>query len=79
MNIAEGCGRISPAELRRFMEFSMGSASELEYQQQLAVELEYVASDIYQDLTIEIRSQTYVVIIHKHSAVACWSAGQLLC
>lgn len=31
-NIAEGCGRNSDAELARFMQISMGSASELEYQ-----------------------------------------------
>lgn len=31
-NIAEGCGRGSNAELSRFLEFSLGSANELEYQ-----------------------------------------------
>jgi four helix bundle protein len=30
-NIAEGCGRDGEAELARFMQISMGSASELEY------------------------------------------------
>jgi four helix bundle protein len=35
-NIAEGCGRIGDAELRRFMQISMGSASELEYHLVLA-------------------------------------------
>lgn len=30
-NIAEGCGRSTEAELARFMEISMGSASELAY------------------------------------------------
>lgn len=30
-NIAEGCGRRGDAELARFMQMSMGSASELEY------------------------------------------------
>ncbi len=30
-NIAEGCGRNGDAELARFLQISMGSASELEY------------------------------------------------
>jgi four helix bundle protein len=30
-NIAEGCGRRGPSELRQFLYVSMGSASELEY------------------------------------------------
>jgi four helix bundle protein len=31
-NVAEGCGRSGEAELARFLNIAMGSASELEYQ-----------------------------------------------
>jgi four helix bundle protein len=38
-NIAEGCGRSGKAELGRFLQVSMGSASELEYHLLLARDL----------------------------------------
>ena len=49
-NIAEGCGREGDAELARFLQISMGSASELEYQLLLAHELEFVESQTYSRL-----------------------------
>jgi four helix bundle protein len=39
-NIAEGCGRYGDAELARFCQIAMGSASELEYHLLLARDLE---------------------------------------
>jgi four helix bundle protein len=39
-NIAEGCGRTGDTELARFLQISMGSASELEYHLLLAHDLE---------------------------------------
>ncbi len=57
-NIAEGCGRNSEAELARFMEISMGSACELEYQLLLSYELGYLLQADYQKLnlaTIEVK------------------------
>jgi four helix bundle protein len=39
VNIAEGCGRGSDADLARFLQMAVGLASELEYQSLLAGEL----------------------------------------
>jgi four helix bundle protein len=38
-NIAEGCGRAGDAELAKFLHYSLGSASELEFQVRVAVRL----------------------------------------
>lgn len=49
-NIAEGGGRGTDAELARFCRIAMGSASELEYQLQLATELTFLDEATFQDL-----------------------------
>ncbi len=49
-NIAEGCGKDSDAELKRYLTIAMGSASELEYLLLLARELGYLRADIYQPI-----------------------------
>jgi four helix bundle protein len=57
-NIAEGCGRSGDAELARFMQISMGSASELEYLLLLAKDLNYLSLEKYGALhaqTIEVK------------------------
>lgn len=41
-NIAEGCGRGSDADLGRFLQYAMGSASELEYHLVLARDLTFL-------------------------------------
>ena len=46
-NIAEGCGREGRAELARFLQVSMGSASELEYHFLLAHDLGFIGEEDY--------------------------------
>jgi four helix bundle protein len=53
-NIAEGCGRNSDAELARFLEISMGSASELEYLLLLTHDLKLLNTANYHQLTIDV-------------------------
>jgi four helix bundle protein len=50
-NIAEGCGRDSNAELARFCEIAMSSASELEYHLLLAHDLDYLTQPDYVQLS----------------------------
>jgi four helix bundle protein len=47
-NIAEGCGKNSDAELKRYFTIAMGSASELEYLLLLSRELGYLPLNNYQ-------------------------------
>jgi four helix bundle protein len=57
-NIAEGCGKDSDAELKRYFLISMGSASELEYLLILAHDLGYLPKNTFQSDTnqlVEIR------------------------
>ena len=53
-NIAEGCGRETSQELRRFLYIAMGSASELEYHTFLAYELDFLDQTAYQQLSKEL-------------------------
>ena len=50
-NIAEGCGRYGNAELTRFLRIAMGSASELEYHILLAHDLNYIATEDYDEIS----------------------------
>jgi four helix bundle protein len=53
-NIAEGCGRSGAAELGRFLQIAMGSASELEYHLLLSRDLRLLTSAQYKNLTGEV-------------------------
>lgn len=53
-NIAEGCGRHSTAELARFLQIAMGSASELEYELLLARDLHFLPDPDYQQLNTHV-------------------------
>jgi len=57
-NIAEGCGRRSDPEMRRFVQIARGSANELEYHLLLARDLQFLTVDEFKDLearTLEIQ------------------------
>jgi len=53
-NIAEGCGRNGDAELARFLQIAMGSASELEYHLLLARDLNLLKSPEHEKLANEV-------------------------
>jgi four helix bundle protein len=57
-NIAEGCGKDSDPELKRFFLIAMGSSSELEYLLLLARDLGYLPDAVHQSLhkdLVEVR------------------------
>ena len=57
-NLAEGCGRDTNAELARFAQIAMGSASELEYQLLLAHDLGFMSESKYvvlNDKLVEVK------------------------
>ena len=49
-NIAEGCGRRSDPEMKRFVQIARGSASELEYHLLLAKDLQLLTVEEFKDL-----------------------------
>ena len=53
-NIAEGCGRHSSTELKRFLIIAAGSTSELQYQFILSKDLGYMTETIFKELSDEI-------------------------
>jgi len=53
-NIAEGCGRTGDAELARFLQISMGFASEMEYHLLLAHDLELLDAQSFHSLSGDV-------------------------
>src|SRR5271156_214750 len=53
-NIAEGCGRRSDGEMRRFLQIARGSASELEYHFLLAKGLQLLRAAEFADLEARV-------------------------
>lgn len=53
-NIAEGCGRKSDADFKRFLIIAFGSASELEYLLILSKDLAYISDQIYKEHIKEV-------------------------
>jgi four helix bundle protein len=53
-NIAEGCGRRSDAEMKRFVQIARGSANEVEYHLLLARDLNFLTTDEHKDLEAKV-------------------------
>ena len=53
-NIAEGCGRGSDADFKRFLQIAFGSASETEYLLLLSKDLHYVDSSKTESLNSDV-------------------------
>jgi four helix bundle protein len=49
-NLAEGCGRGSDADFKRFVQIATGSALELDYQLFLSYELKYIEHKTYDEI-----------------------------
>lgn len=53
-NISEGCGKYSGNDFARFLQISMGSASELEYLILLSNELKLIDISVFTELNLNI-------------------------
>jgi len=53
-NIAEGCGRRSDAEMRRFVQIARGSANEVEYHLLLAKDLDFLSDEDHKNLEARV-------------------------
>jgi four helix bundle protein len=53
-NIAEGCGRGSDVDFKRFLQIAFGSANEVEYLILLSKDLSYISEKIYVEIISEL-------------------------
>jgi four helix bundle protein len=53
-NIAEGCGRGSDVDFKRFLQISFGSANEVEYLILLSKDLAYMNERAFESISIDI-------------------------
>jgi four helix bundle protein len=54
MNIAEGCAKTSNPDFARYLDISLGSASELDYQVLLAHDLNYLEQKVYEEIHAQL-------------------------
>ena len=65
-NIAEGCGRNTNKQLMHFLEIAHGSATELEAQLIISLDLGYIKETIFNDLEPKIMEiQKMILAFHK--------------
>ena len=66
-NLAEGSGRASDRDFARFVSIAIGSASELEYQLELAEDLDFLERELAQSSrqrVVEVRKMLLALRIH---------------
>jgi four helix bundle protein len=77
-NLAEGCCRATDADFARFVQTSMGSASETDYHLLLARDLGYVEPTEYQNLlgsVTEVKRMLAALLQALHKPIRATSSG----
>ena len=66
-NLADGCGRSTTRDFRRFVDYAGGSSKELEYQLRVALDLDYLSLQEHTELHAELdQIQRMLRGLHKH-------------